>query len=698
MTGQTMSRYRIVQKLRGVGWVAAQSEIGHEVEAAPSPLPWDRAKLDSRFRTVILVCLVGTLSYVATRLGLTVLIPPNDISPLWPTNALVLAVLLLAPRRAWLVLIATAYAIVAILDLQSGDTIGSTVWLITGNLLEVLIAALAVSYFFKGVPRINSAKALAQYSLFAVVPASCAAAFVGAFAGASGGYWLHWRIWSFSDAFALLTLTPTAWGWVHFQSTSIQKSRALYVEAAVLAVALVLFGYITFIASGRNTPPVLLYSLVPLLLWPALRFGSTGVGTSVIVIAFLAIWGAAHSHGPFTEPGRLDNVLSLQLFLFFAATPFMVLAALVEDHKHAQEALRESEDKLRLLLDSTAEAIYGIDLEGRCRFCNPACLRALGYERVDELLGKNMHALTHHARANGSPLPVEECRILRAFRVGEGVHVDDEVLWRANGTSFPAEYWSYPQWRGQQLVGAVVAFIDITERKQAEEALAGVSGRLIQAQEEERTRIARELHDDITQQLALLNIGLDQLKQQLPRSLAQLRSRMEELGNRASELSNSVQTLSHRLHSSKLEHLGLVAATRGFCREFCDQYQVEVKFTNEQVPGSLPQDTSLGLFRILQAALTNALKHSGVKYFEVQLKGTSEGVHLTVRDAGVGFDLEQVLSGPGIGLISMRERVRLVNGEISIQSKPNSGTTIEVHVPLRTSTANVQDSSSGMKI
>jgi signal transduction histidine kinase len=241
--------------------------------------------------------------------------------------------------------------------------------------------------------------------------------------------------------------------------------------------------------------------------------------------------------------------------------------------------------------------------------------------------------------------------------------------------------------------GYIGSCIDVTERKAAEEALAGVSGRLIQAQEEERSRIARELHDDINQQLALLNIGLDQLKQQLPRSLAQLRGRMEELGNRASELSKNVQTLSHRLHSSKLEHLGLVTATRGFCREFSDQHQVEVRFSHEQVPGSLPQDTSLCLFRILQAALTNALKHSGVKYFEVRLNGTSEEIHLIVRDAGVGFDLEKVLSGHGIGLISMRERVRLVKGRISIQSTPHGGTTIEVHVPLSTSTANVQGGS-----
>jgi len=116
----------------------------------------------------------------------------------------------------------------------------------------------------------------------------------------------------------------------------------------------------------------------------------------------------------------------------------------ITERKRAEEALRESEDKLRLLLDSTAEAIYGIDLEHRCTFCNPACLRVLGYGRIDEVLGKNMHELIHHSRAGGTLFRAEECRIHQVIRTGEGKHADDEVLWRASGTSFPAEYWSYP--------------------------------------------------------------------------------------------------------------------------------------------------------------------------------------------------------------------------------------------------------------
>ncbi|MDO9326729.1 MAG: PAS domain S-box protein, partial [Methanoregula sp.] len=143
----------------------------------------------------------------------------------------------------------------------------------------------------------------------------------------------------------------------------------------------------------------------------------------------------------------------------------------ITDRIHAEAAIRESEEQIRLLLDSTAEAIYGLDMKGNCTFCNNSCLRLLGYRHPDELLGRNMHWQIHHKHPDGSHFPVEECRIFQAFNKGEGTHVDDEVLWRSDGTSFPAEYWSYPQRRNGVVVGAVVTFLDITARKKAEQAL-----------------------------------------------------------------------------------------------------------------------------------------------------------------------------------------------------------------------------------
>jgi len=222
---------------------------------------------------------------------------------------------------------------------------------------------------------------------------------------------------------------------------------------------------------------------------------------------------------------------------------------------------------------------------------------------------------------------------------------------------------------------------DITERKQAEEAIASVSHKLIEAQEKERTRIARELHDDISQRIALANIEFEGLKQKSGLD-DEVRSCMSALCLRLSEIGNEVQSISHRLHSSKLELLGVVAACRSFCREVAERNKVTVDFAEEGNLRGMPPDVSLCLFRILQESLNNAIKHSGAQHFEVRLRAVPDEIQLAVRDCGVGFDAQAALSGHGLGLISMRERASLVKGTISITSKNMAGTEITLRVPI----------------
>ncbi len=229
---------------------------------------------------------------------------------------------------------------------------------------------------------------------------------------------------------------------------------------------------------------------------------------------------------------------------------------------------------------------------------------------------------------------------------------------------------------------ALSVFADITERKQAEEALASVSRRLIGAQEQERTRIARELHDHINQSIALLAVELSTLQQNAPGLGQEVQIRINGVQRRLSEIGIEVQAISHRLHSSKLEYLGLVTACKSFCREVAERSKVTVDFTAEDIPRAVPQDVSLCLFRILQESLNNAIKHSGVQHFEVHLDRISGEIHLEVRDRGGGFDPEAAMSSHGIGLVSMRERASLVGGTLSVTSQPMGGTQIRVRVPL----------------
>jgi PAS domain S-box-containing protein len=222
---------------------------------------------------------------------------------------------------------------------------------------------------------------------------------------------------------------------------------------------------------------------------------------------------------------------------------------------------------------------------------------------------------------------------------------------------------------------------DITERKSAEEALSTVSQKLIEAQEEERARIARELHDDVGQRLALLAVHVEGLKQSSPAWGAESESQIGELRKQIADLSIDVQALSHELHSPKLEYLGLAAAAAGFCRELSDRQGVEIDFHSERIPTNLPKDVALCLFRVLQEALQNATKHSGTQQFQVSLRGGVNEVELTVHDSGIGFAPEEAMKGRGLGLTSMQERLKLVDGQLSIESRPGAGTTIRATAP-----------------
>jgi signal transduction histidine kinase len=219
--------------------------------------------------------------------------------------------------------------------------------------------------------------------------------------------------------------------------------------------------------------------------------------------------------------------------------------------------------------------------------------------------------------------------------------------------------------------------LDITERKLAEEALAEMTRKLVEAQEQERARIGRELHDDINQRLAMLAVELEQLQDTAP----EVRSRLQELRDQASEISYDVQAMSHDLHSAKLEYLGVVAGIDSWCREFAERQKMHVDFQSD-APSVLPLEVGISLFRILQEALHNVIKHSGVRRVEVRLREHSGEIHLTIKDSGKGFNVESAMKNKGLGLISMRERVRLVSGTMMIDSKMMGGTAIHVRVPL----------------
>jgi len=632
------------------------------------------AGLDSRFRIFLLAAFVATLSYLAARLAGTLEILPQGDWPLWPANVLVVSVLLLVPRRIWPIVLAAAFSAFVLFNLQAGLPIRSILLLLLSDTVEILTAALGLRYSLGGLPQLNSLKALAKYSFFAAFLPPFAGAIFGALA-TSGNYWTSWRISFFSEAIAFLTIMPAVLGWASNARARV-RARGYYLEAAVLMAAVTTLSYFLFVARWGRPQPALLFFLVPFLLWSALRFGSTGAGTSATIVAFLSVWGAAHGRGPFSEVAPINNVLQLHLFLLSTAAPFMVLAVLVEGHKQDEQVLRESEKRFRLVADTAPVLIWMSGTDKLRTFFNQGWLKFTG-RALEQQLGEGWTSVLH---------PEDVKRYLDVYSASFDARAQFEMEYRVS--RFDGEHrwivdYGVPRFEPDgAFCGYIGTCVDITERKLSEESLHSLSGRLIRAQEEERARIARELHDDFSQRLALLGIGLGQLWKTLPASKAEERAKVLEMLKGTKEISSDLHSLSHQLHSSKLEHVGLVSALNGLCREIGEKHEIEIHFSEFDLRLNIPKDLALCLFRVAQEALGNVVKHSHAKNAYVELGSNKSGLSLRIKDDGRGFDTDPSNPAVGIGLVGMHERVRIVGGRLLVKSELLQGTEILAEVPI----------------
>ncbi len=222
-----------------------------------------------------------------------------------------------------------------------------------------------------------------------------------------------------------------------------------------------------------------------------------------------------------------------------------------------------------------------------------------------------------------------------------------------------------------------------TQLKLAQERQTELSGLLINAEEQERSRVASELHDDFSQRLAILALGLENVQEATPNSLSDVHKQLHELSKSTSELGTDLHTLSHQLHSSTLESLGLAPAVGALCREFTAKQDIRVDFKADEIPQSVHADVALCIFRIAQEGLRNLKKYSGAEKAEVDLRMTGDMLEIRVRDEGCGFDLSKSRQNGGLGIRSMEERARLLGGKFEIRSHPGRGTTIKARVPLK---------------
>jgi PAS domain S-box-containing protein len=367
-------------------------------------------------------------------------------------------------------------------------------------------------------------------------------------------------------------------------------------------------------------------------------------------------------------------------------------------------------DPLALLLASTGEGIYGVDLDGRCVFINPAGAQLIGYA-PDALIGLNMHDLTHHARPDGTPYPEAECPIFNAFRQGLPCRIDSEVFWRRDGSSFPVEYSSHPIVEDGQVRGAVVTFVDITERKRAADALQRAKDELEQrvgertqalatalkqvrelaawsetVREEERTRIAREVHDELGSLLVALKMDVNWMEKRLgeqaqrsPEAAEDMRGRMRcKCQNMSRLIENAVDNVGRiitDLRPSILDHQGLWAALEWQAQEFVQSAELALDWcmtVDEAL--ELPEPLAMAVFRIFQEMLSNVGRHARAHHLRVAIAQAAGELTLSVQDDGVGAPAQAFEAADAYGVMGMRERAGHFGGRIDVVSAPGQGT------------------------
>ncbi len=356
---------------------------------------------------------------------------------------------------------------------------------------------------------------------------------------------------------------------------------------------------------------------------------------------------------------------------------FVGVSLIAHARSAAEEALRESEERFRLVANTAPVMIWMAGVDKLCTYFNRTWLEFTGRPLESEL-GNGWTELVHRddfQRCMDTYVHAFDHR--ESFRMEYRLRRHDgEFRWMLD-TGVPR---FTPDGSFSGYIGSA---IDVTDHKHAEEVLSSLNRRLMEAHEEERALIARELHDDIGQRMALLAIELDRLRHDMTEQRGDTRDLVADLHAQTNSLGKDIQAMSHRLHSSKLDYLGIVPAAAAFCREMSDQQHVQIDFRTEGVPGEVAKETALGVYRVLQEAVSNAVKHAGASKVSVTLIGRPDEMTLEVVDQGVGFDTSIATSGQGLGLTSMKERLRLVKGEMSIESGPGAGTTVRARVPLQ---------------
>jgi PAS domain S-box-containing protein len=654
-------------------------------------------------RLALRVLAVGVVCYLSTEIGYAHKFPPHHISALWPTNAIVFAVLVVTPIRHWWVYIAAGYFGAVVNDARAGFPFPNFLFLVA-DFIEILVAALGVRRFADGLRAFDSLRSLVAYIVVAVVLAPFLSAFVAAFAGAQENYWFYWRVWFLSEGLAYLTLAPAILTGVGVARTlSGTASFARVIEAGLIAAGLLAVGVRVFFwpAPDEGAVPALVYLPLPLLLWAAVRFGPVGVNTSLLAIAALSISATVQGRGPFVTGSPAENVLSLQLFLVVICLPMMFLAALIAERRARTNALRESEARFRTMADTAPVLIWMSGPDRLCTFFNKGWLDFTGRLLAQE-------------RGNGW---------------AEGIHPDDvERCLATYGDAFDARRAFTMEYRLRRhdgeyrwvldkgvprlapdgtFLGYIGCADDVSDRKQAEldaqrhrAELAHVAR--VSTMGELAASLAHELAQPITAILSNAQSAQHVLATE-PADLEEVREILKEVvedDTRAGEVIRRLRALA-RKEQPAFAPLDLGSVIRDVVLlVHSDAVLRNSRVSVEVGPGLPPaRGDRIELQQVALNLLMNAfdaMKDCPASERRVVFRAEPEGsrmVRVSVRDRGTGLSAESLerifqpfyttkREGLGMGLSISRTIVEAHGGRLWAENNPDRGATFYFTVPV----------------
>jgi PAS domain S-box-containing protein len=661
---------------------------------------------------VALVLLV--VYFAAGKLGLRLALVNASASAIWPPTGITLAALLILGYEFWPVILIGAFLV----NITTTGVLPTSITVALGNTLEALAGAYLVNRFAEGRQAMARAVNVFKFALLGGLIATAVSATIGVTSlcldhlAAWSQFGSIWLTWWLGDSTGALTWTPLILLCLARNGETRMPRR--WLEAAAFAACLFLSAEVVFSAhspfSLQHYPVAFLF--IPLLVWPAFRFGPRATAATILVLSLAANWSTLAGLGPFVRADANVSLLLLQAFTGVVSVTIVAVAAVVSERAekelrlreahsaaelvvqertaaladanrrleeelrrrvHVEEHLRASEERYRLLFRRSMAGICLATPEGSLLECNDSFAQFLGYGSAEELRNLRMEAI--YFRPEERP-----ALIARLMERGKLNNVelcsrkkDGTQVWLLSNLTIIEGSSETPV-----LIQASV--VDITEITRAQEELRHLSAKLMNSQDEEHRKIARELHDSVGQYLAAISMAVDVARKE-PESTAR---KLDEAAEMTRACIAEVRTISYLLHPPLLEELGLASAIRWYVEGFAARSGIQVQVKMADQLGRLGSDVELALFRVLQESLTNVHRHSGSKTAIINAGVDAKQAWLEVQDEGKGDANGGAASVPfrfGIGLTGMRERVKALGGVLEI-TRNERGTSVKAVVPL----------------